>query len=227
MFGWNCHGGGGLGWRFKSLTDPCRSGFDMDRRGRLARHRFGQSETYGIYSRPMTAVAESCRRFGRLWLVALLFVLTAASCDPPGNTASTPRDRVSQLSTPGFAEGPINRRVLITIPDGALERAIHGEARLGVWTSSDPFSAVEFQLSDPVEGLAVVGRPGNRGFGFDWKLPTDCVEGCDVTVPITITHIGEGNSPDFDWSMSFSIGYDGVAADLESHSFSAEILPAD
>lgn len=173
-------------------------------------------------------LTEGLRRpRSRLWLLACLLVVIAASCDPPGATAFAPSETVGPNNTPEFADGPLHRQVVVVVPAGAMERAKDGSARMGMSTRVNPFSAVEFAISGPVEARVVVAEPGNPGFRFDWTLPTDCEQGCEVVVPVTITHIGDGDLPTFGWSMSFTIAYETAAPDLEPGSFRAEIKPAE
>lgn len=167
------------------------------------------------------------RTRSRLWLLACLLVVTAATCNPPGASTSTARETVGPDNTPEFADGPLHRQVAVMVPAGAMEGAKGGSAGMVVSTKADPFSAVEFVMTGPVEARVVIDEPGNEGFRFDWTLPTDCEQGCEVVVPVTITHIGDGDLPRFSWSMSFTIAYETVAPDLEPGSFLAEIKPAE
>jgi hypothetical protein len=140
-----------------------------------------------------------------------LLVLVAASCNPPGETVGTGSETVGRQGEVEFVDGVIERQVRVAIPAGALEGAEGGVAEFGVSTSTpEPISAVEVDFGGSVEGEAVVDHQGNYGFDLDWTIPNDCDNGCEVIVPVTFRHVGDGDEPGFVWSMSFTIGYESV-----------------
>ena len=144
-----------------------------------------------------------------LGLLAGLVTLTlmAASCDPPGATAFTVGETVGRQSNFELDGGPLRRQVRVTIPAGALEGATEGHANLAISTRT-AVSAVQFDIGAPAAGVAIVDEPGNRGFDFAWTLPEDCEGGCEVLVPVTISHVGDGEPPRLVWSMHFTIAYE-------------------
>ena len=149
-------------------------------------------------------------RVGLLFgLSALALALSAATCKPPAATAFTAGETVGHQSNFEFDGGPLERQVRVTIPAGALEGATEGHANLAISTRTAVW-AMRFEIGAPAAGVAVVDEQGNPGFVFDWTLPEDCEGGCEVVVPVTISHVGEGEPPRLVWSMNFTIAYEAV-----------------
>jgi hypothetical protein len=152
---------------------------------------------------------NGARRVGlRTAGLLVLLVLVAASCNPPGATVQTGSETVGRQGQVEFEDGVIHRQVRVSIPAGALEGADSSFARLGIWTGTrPPISEVEVEFGGPVDGEAVVDRGGNYGFILDWTLPSDCAAGCEVVVPVTFRHVGDGDEPGFTWALIFTVGY--------------------
>lgn len=168
----------------------------------------------------------------RIRLVAMLAVLALTSgCipgfePPPSVLVSTASETVGPVNTPEFVGGPVDRRAQITIPAGALEGGVSGRFRLGGSTSTpSPFPAVEFVIGDPISDTVVVDAVGGFVEEFDWELPVDCDNGCEVMVPVTIEQTGEGDPPRFGWSVSFYVEYEG-SVPPEAEDMTAVIEPA-
>ena len=140
-----------------------------------------------------------------------LLVLMAASCNPPGETVMTGSETVGHQGQVEFVDGVIKRQVRVSIPAGALEGAEESFAEFAVSTSTpEPISTVEVVFGGSVEGEAVVDHQGNYGFTLDWILPDDCDNGCELVVPVTFRHVGDGDEPRFGWSLDFTVGYESL-----------------
>lgn len=140
-----------------------------------------------------------------------LLVLVAASCNPPGETVMTGSETAGHQGQVEFVDAVIERQVRVSIPAGALEGAEETFARFAVSTGTpEPVSTVEVGFGGSVEGEAVVDHQGNYGFDLDWTLPNDCDNGCELVVPVTFRHVGEGDEPGFIWSMAFTIAYESL-----------------
>lgn len=143
-------------------------------------------------------------------LVAL--TLIAASCQEPSWTAFSPSETVGPSGGFEFQDGVVQRQVRVSIPTDVLGEATGGSVRLSASTrSAAPISAVEFQIGGLMDGEAVVDEQGSVGFDFDWDLPKDCEHGCDVVLPVTIRHVGEGDPPVILWSLAVSVEYRSVS----------------
>lgn len=149
----------------------------------------------------------------RLLVAAGLLAVLVSAClpidSPPAKSASSSRERVDATETPEFDPGPLHRQVRLSIPAGALEENTGGSFTLAVFTRSlDPFPAVEFEVGNPIGQQMVVDRTGNWTENWEWEPPSDCADGCDVVVPVTIQQTGEGETPKLSWSVSFHVRFD-------------------
>lgn len=152
------------------------------------------------------------RLSARLPLVATILLVFVVGCvyDPQGVVSiGSPSETVSS-ETPGFGEGPVERVVVLHVPAGALEGATEATIRIGATTlSPEPFPPVEFAIADPVNESMIVDSVGNPGEEFAMPIPQNCENGCDFEIPVTITQVGEGETPRFGWSAALFFDYEG------------------
>ncbi len=150
----------------------------------------------------------------RLLVAAGLLAVLVSAClptidSPPAMSASSAVDMVGPTETPHLASDRVQREARLTIPPGALEANIGGSFTLAVITmSSDPFAAVEFEVGDPIGQQMVVDRTGHWTENWEWEPPSDCADGCDVVVPVTIQQTGRGETPKLGWTATFYARFD-------------------
>jgi hypothetical protein len=114
----------------------------------------------------------------------------------------------------------LERQVRLTIPPGGLDNGRPaGGFGIGVSTSSaEPFPDVEFVIGAPINDRVIVEEMGNPGWDWELPLPSECEDGCEIVILVTIEQIEEGDPPRFGWSAWYDVEYDGpmpaVAEDM-------------
>lgn len=166
---------------------------------------------------------RSNRRFGlwtssllRVFFLAAVFAWSIAACVPgydpaPGIGVGTQGDTVDGNFAPEFAIGPIQRLVRLTVPKGALDEATGAGFSLALSTlSPQPFPEITLSVGEPVDDTLIVDSVGQTARQFEWALPVDCDNGCELVVPIAIEQTGAGATPSFVWQASFQFEYSAV-----------------
>lgn len=155
-------------------------------------------------------IAREFRFVAAIGLAAL--TLIAASCQEPTWTAFTPSETVGPHGDVEFVGGIIQRQVRVSIPGGVLDEATGGSVRLSLSSgTASAASAVQFRFDEPADGSATVEAPGETGYDFEWDLPTECIDGCEALLPVTIQHLGDDEPPRVTWSALVSVEYRSVS----------------
>lgn len=162
-----------------------------------------------------TAEAGPARHTKVLRLVVVT-CLSLSGCIPgydpaPGETVGTPLDTIDETSAPEFGNAPIERIVKLDIPPGALEDVVGGGFTLQARTASpEPFTAVRLTPGGPINGSLNADSVGISTQLFEWTPPSDCDNGCEVEIPVTIEKVGDGDTPSFHWHAVFGFEYTAV-----------------
>jgi hypothetical protein len=182
------------------------------------------------------AVVSEARASLRWRLPAFSFatavLLSACSIIPWNNPAiavtSTARDPIGADTSPELVGGVVEREVKITIPPGGLENAEDATLRINAYTGSpEPFSDITMAVGDPVNETVTIRKVGSPEWEWPFPIPSDCDDGCVITIPVTIEQVEEGPTPVFGWSADLGFAYESEASMPEAaHNLTGEIVPA-
>lgn len=159
-------------------------------------------------------------------------VLSACSMIPWNNPATagtnTRSDIIGPEEAPELVGGVVLRDVKIMVPPGGLINAEDAAFGINASTRSpEPFSDVQLAIGDPINDTVTIRRPGNPQWDWAFPLPSDCDDGCVITIPVTIEQVGEGPTPRFGWSAKLYFDYTSEESMSDAaHNMTAEIVSA-
>lgn len=138
------------------------------------------------------------------WLAVVVLGLGLSGCGWPGiDVYSEPQQ--SGLSEEGET---LEYRVTIELEPGALDEARRGffSVRGSVRGSGGEVPVFEVSGGDPLSVGGRVDELGTFDFVWDWELPAECDEDCEVSLPVVLEVIeSRGGTAGVDWRAGYVI----------------------
>src|SRR5690606_39671211 len=172
------------------------------------------------------------RPWWRAVLVALMLATTACFMfENPGTGRIffSQSETLRPSSTPEVLEGPLGRRLTLSIPPGAMEgatamvRKVRADLQGG---RDDPRSPFEIRVGEPINEVLSVER--DDPYSWDWEVPwpPGCEAGCEFTIDFVIEHTGDSPDPAITWGTSVSAGWPKGIPEIADH-ITGEVIPFD
>lgn len=161
-------------------------------------------------------------------MVALMLVITACFMfENPlaGLRLFSQSETLRPTLTPEMLEGPVGRRLTLSIPPGAREGAtdmiFEVRADLG-----QPLSPFEIRVGEPINEVLTVER--DDPYSWDWEIPwpQGCESGCEFTIDFVIEHTGDSPDPAITWGTTVSAGWSTGTPEI-AEQITGEVIPFD